>query len=315
MELAGIVRSIIKQTLILAIISITASNIKGHAISTSIGQYEPGLAFAAGMVARGVTTAIGFHLAGKVFDQQRVLRGINMTEPYKKYFVEDLFETLTGLDLAIVAWTTAHLTFKPVANVASLAKTVSPSDLVRSKTFDLGYLNGMDTWYTYTTLLSLYAMLKKYSSRPTLADYKALIEQTKDTANSSALIASLPDEELWQGFQQRETLASFSTGLLTSYLNFMFAEYVASKACGKEWYNEGFKTKVSAVLIIFNIGITLNALTKAIYFGLRDETLSACHACDESFKGGDDLAYVLSGVIPGWMAFYKNLMSPKVKTA
>lgn len=93
--------------------------------------------------------------------------------------------------------------------------------------------------------------------------------------------------------------------------------------CGAAFYaGERIATRITddpmkMVMIIFTIGIIGSAIAKKAFFALGESmstSLKECHACEEVYTVGEDLAYVFAGVIPGYAKFLGSI-TPKAHTA
>lgn len=281
------------------------------------GKYEPAAALAWGFVARGISAKSAFYAVPEIYDELFGTRGINKTDPVKNLLVNDLAKPLGSISSAVVMWSAAHLAYQQLAALKIVAEYAegfkkarsTVKDLARSKLFDRACFSGMDAYYAYQTVQSLNTAIQKYSNTPTLAEYKAQLE---------IAVSPISDEAAWQKLQAVDTAVSFVQGLAASYLSFKFAEWAAGKSFGSDWADKEFRTRVFYVLMVFNIGISLTALIRNGYFAWKDMILGyedPCYACLDSYKAGDDLAYIFTGVLPGFWSLYRSLWPLKLKAS
>jgi hypothetical protein len=259
--------------LIIASASFLFSDVKAQP-SPFVKQYEVPLAFTYGLGTRWLAKKIGAFVLAKI-------NSIDQSSTCRIYATDDACKTdnselrnfifgLAGLNVAIALWTAAHDMAKGYLGY-QIADTNTP--------FGIAHQGGMDTLHLIETFGDVKVALDKIYSKPSEATNTTL---TSENGDSEAL----------------PLLASFGAGLVTWGSAFKISELLSQIT----------PDPMSKTMIILTLGIAGSIAGQKLIFAVAEKYWGAiknCHACNEVFQVGGDLAYILTGVGPQYMKVYQ----------
>jgi hypothetical protein len=257
----------------------------------NMGRLEPAAAFGYGLTTKFLSKKAGSgaisliaKMDDKIFDYE--------PSSSQESSLGKHIKMLASIDLAIVLWTAAAAAYTQMA-------VITPGTL-RDKRFTLAHQSGLDTLHLIETIGDAFTAYKAINAPAALpvpvAGQNATCTLDPETERELQEYAA---QTASQGSSKAALISSLTAGLIASYLSWGWGAQIAQRMT---------EDPLFSTLIIYDVGITLTTLLKSGFFGVADyfEVYKKCRGCKEIFNLGDDLAYVITGVLPGYLALMRN---------
>ncbi len=237
-----------------------------------------GMAFAYGLTTKYLAKKMGFLIANTAKHYEReaacALNGMSADECKRSYTNLDLVYGIIGIDTAVFLWTNAYYAARGYYTAKFPAQLPG---------FDAAHQSGMDTLHVLETLGDVHVAATKILNDPT---------QKSNDKNNPTLFGMSKD--------LMPLTISFAAGLLNCYLAFKVGEKLAAKITSD---------RILFTTILYDIGIVGSYYLKKLstQFGQSFEVIKNCHACNEVYTVGEDLAYVFEGVLPNYAKLAQQL--------